>query len=126
MSSSSLSAGSAPRTKTRGVGALLDAMFGFFVWVAHLLVIYAGTALACQFGLAAAGRGARAGGVMVLVLLTVAAAALVVLHAQRRYRQQHDVADRLFRMSITIGCDAIATVAIAWQLLAIALVPLCA
>jgi hypothetical protein len=108
------------------VRALLDAMFGFFVWVAHLLVIYAGTALACQFGLATAGRGARVTAVTVLVIMTIVAGGAVVLHALRRYREQRDVADLRFRMAVTVGCDTIATVAIAWQLLAILLVPICA
>jgi hypothetical protein len=108
------------------VPALLDAMFGFFVWVAHLLAIYAGTALACQFGLATADRGARVIAVTALVIVTVVAAGTVVLHALRRYRHQRDVADVRFRMAVTVGCDTIATVAIAWQLLAILLIPICA
>ncbi len=126
MSSPSLDLGSAPRAKTGGVRALLDAMFGFFVWAAHLLAIYAGTALACQFGLGGASPAARAGTVTVLLLVTLAAAGIIVLHALRRYRQQRDAPDRRFRMAMTLGCDTIATVAVAWQLLAILLVPLCA
>ncbi len=106
--------------------ALLDGMFGFFVWAAHLLAVYISTALACQFGLGTAGRGGRASFVGALVLVTIAAAAIVVLHALRRYRLQRDVPDRQFRMSVTLGCDTVATVAIAWQLLAVALVPICA
>jgi hypothetical protein len=47
------------------------------------------------------------------------------VHAVRRYRQQRGVIDQHFRMSITIGADAIATLAIAWQLFPILLVPLC-
>jgi len=50
-----------------------------------------------------------------LVLVTVAAAAIVVLHALPRPRQ--------FRMWVTIGSSAIATVAIVWQLFAFLLVP---
>jgi len=108
------------------VRALLDAMFGFFVWAAHLFAIYIPTALACQFGLGAAGRSGRVGFVAVLVLVTIAAAAIVVVHALRRYREQRHASDRQFRMAVTLGCDTVATVAIAWQLLALALVPLCA
>ncbi len=114
------------RAKPGGVRALLDAMFGLFAWAAHLLAIYISTALACQFGLGATGQGARTSFVTALVLVTLVAAAVVVLHGLRRHRQQQGVPDRRFRMSFTLGCDAIATVAIAWQLLAIALVPLCA
>jgi hypothetical protein len=113
------------RTKARGVSALLDSTFGFFVWVAHLLAIYIGTAVACQLGLGAASEGTRAMFVTVLTVITVAAAAIVVWHAGRRYRQQRELPERRFRMSVTMGCDAIATVAIAWQLLAILLVAAC-
>lgn len=63
--------------------------------------------------------------VTVLTVITVAAAAIVVWHAGRRYRQQRELPERRFRMAVTMGCDAIATVAIAWQLLAILLVPAC-
>ncbi len=101
-------------------------MFGFFVWAAHLLAIYVATALACQFGLGGSDGEARASFVAALVVVTVVAAAVVVLHALLRYRQQRDVPDRRFRMSVTMGCDAIATAAIAWQLVAISLVPICA
>ena len=52
-------------------------------------------------------------------------AAVVVWHALRRYRQQRDRPDRRFRMTVTIGNDAVATIAIAWQIFAISLVPLC-
>lgn len=109
-----------------GVGALLDTSFGFFVWAAHLLTVYIATAVSCQLGLGAAMAGARTGFVSVLVLVTVVMAGVVVLHAAGRYRQQRDVPGQRFRMTVTIGNDAVATVAIAWQLLAIALLPLCA
>ncbi|AEG91702.1 Hypothetical protein Rta_06240 [Ramlibacter tataouinensis TTB310] len=58
-------------------------------------------------------------------MATAAAAAATLLHAARRYRQQHGVPDLHFRMSVTIGCDAIASVAITWQLFPILLVPAC-
>ena len=106
--------------------ALLDATFGFFVWAGHLLLIYVATALACNFGLGGASGRARAGFSAALVVVTVAAGAITVLHALRRYRQQRNVPELGFRMVITAGCDAVATVAIAWQLLSILLVPVCA
>lgn len=109
-----------------GVGALLDTSFGYFVWAAHLLAVYIATAVSCQLGLGAAVAGARTAFLSVLVLLTVIMAGIVVLHAAGRYRQQRDVPGLRFRMTVTIGNDAIATVAIAWQLLAITLLPLCA
>ena len=61
-----------------------------------------------------------------LVLTTLVAAAIVVLHAVRRYRQQHELTEQRFSMLVTIGCDAIALVAIVWQLFPIFLVPACA
>jgi hypothetical protein len=46
--------------------------------------------------------------------------------AKRRYRQQQDVPAQRFRMSVTIGGDAIAMLAIVLQFFPILLVPLCA
>lgn len=114
------------RERKPGVQALLDAAFGFFLWAGHFLVVYIATAVACQLGLGTAGSGTRTTFLASLALVTVAAAAVVAFHAVRRYRQLRDQPDRHFRMSITIGNDAVATVAIAWQLLAVTLVPLCA
>ena len=125
MSSPSLDAGVEARPKTKAVSPLLDSAFGHFVWAAHLLTIYIATAVSCQLGLDAASADTRATFLMTLVLVTAAATAAVVLHGVRRYRQHRKVPERRFRMSVTIGNDAIATVAIAWQLLAILLVPLC-
>jgi hypothetical protein len=82
--------------------------------------------VSCQLGLGTVGVGTRRTFLAVLALVTVAAAVLVVLHAARRYRQERNLPGRRFRSTITIGNDAVAAVAIAWQLLAITLVPLCA
>ena len=90
------------------ISPLLDAVFGFLVWAIHLLAIYIATALACVLGLGTAAAGTRMGFLTILALVTVVAAASVVLHALRRYRQQRAVLEQRFRMSITIGCDAIA------------------
>jgi hypothetical protein len=126
MSSPSLDAGAERRSRARTLSPLLDAAFGFFVWAVHFLAIYIAAAVACQLGLGEASPGSRTTFLTALALVTVAAAALVLLHAARRYRQQHEVPDQRFRMSVTIGGDAIAVVAIAWQLFAVFLVPLCA
>jgi hypothetical protein len=61
-----------------------------------------------------------------LVIVTLTAAAIVIMHALRRYRQFHDTEDQGFRLSITLGNSAIATVGIVWQLFPILLVPVCA
>lgn len=108
-----------PSSSERGAAALLDAAFGFLVWAVHLVVIYATTAIWCRLGLA---RGML---LVLLVALTVAAAAIVLQHAVRRWRRDRAVEERRFRLSLTAGVDAIATFAILLQLLAIALIPAC-
>ena len=118
---------SSPRLEARNdVGALLDLAFGFYVWAAHFLAVYVGTALACVLGLGAAGAGSRTAFLAALAVLTLVAVALLVWHAARRYRQLRTIPERQFRMSVTIGGDAIAVVAVAWQLFPIFLVPVCA
>jgi hypothetical protein len=108
-----------------GLGQLLDPAFGLFAWALHFLVVYVATAVACVLGLGAADTGARSALQATLVVLTAAALAATLLHALRRYRQQAGVPGRQVRMSLTIGCDAIAMVAIGWQLFPILLVPAC-
>jgi hypothetical protein len=126
MPSLELAADSETRSKARTVSQLLDGAFGFFVWATHFLVIYIATALACVLGLGTATRDYRISFLAALAIVTAAAAAVVVLHAVRRYRQQRDIPQQRFRMSVTIGCDSIATVAIVWQLFPTLLVPVCA
>jgi hypothetical protein len=111
---------------TEGLSRLLDLVFGFFIWAAHFLIVYVGTALACALGLGAASSGARMTLLTTLALVTVAAAAIVVLHALQRYRQQRELPEQHFPMYVTVGCDAIALVGIVWQLFPILLVPACA
>ena len=124
---------SSPRTETdvveagpsrEGLPRLLDLVFGFFIWAAHFLIVYIGAAVACALVPTAAGGSLAL--TAALVLTTIVAAAIVVLHAIRRYREQHERTERNFSMSVTIGCDAIALVAIVWQLFPIFLVPACA
>lgn len=136
MSSPEVSSGdaSAPGVRTErgdvlrnaeGLRALLDTAFGYLVWATHFLIVYIATAVSCQLGLGAAEARTRATFLAVLALLTVLAAAVALLHAARRYRQQRNPSAGHFRLTVTIGNDALATVGIIWQLLAIALVPLC-
>jgi hypothetical protein len=130
MSSPSVSPGTSSGADARSargpVSTLLDSAFGLFVWAAHLLTIYVATALACQLGLGASAARARWTFVTILVVITLATLALVGLHAWRRYRVWHHLPERQLRMVVAIGGDAIASIAIAWQLLALLLVPLCA
>jgi hypothetical protein len=120
----------APRTDAHAaegtLAPLLDVAFGFFVWMLHLVAIYVAAALACGLGVVGAGALSPAGLVTALAIATVAAAAIVALHALRRWRGLRDRPERRFRMAVTVGADAIAIVAIVWQLVAIGLVPPCA
>jgi nitrate reductase NapE component len=116
----------AARPYRRTIAGLLDPCFGFFVWAAHLVAIYVATAVSCQL---AGGTGTIAPPSSLRPLLavaTVGAAALVAWHARKRHREQRAVPDLQFRLTITLGIDAISVVAVAWQLFAVALVPLCA
>lgn len=118
--------GAATRPQRRTIAGLLDPCFGFFVWAAHLLAIYVATAVACQI---AGGTGTSSPPTSLRPLLavaTVGAAILIAWHARKRHREQRSAADLRFRLTITLGVDAIAVVAVAWQLFAVALVPLCA
>src|SRR4051794_16594402 len=124
--SHSLETGAQPRSAAATLFWLLDPAFGYFLWAAHFLIVYIAEAVACVLGLGSAGRGAQAALLTALVVVTAAAAAVLVIHAVWRYRQQRDVADQHFRMSITIGNDAIAAMAILWQLFPIFLTPVCA
>jgi hypothetical protein len=127
MSPRSRDAGAGRGKADAAVAPLLDAAFGLFVWMAHLLTVYIAAALACGLGLVARSGGRTAAGLAtVLVAVTVAATVMVAVHAGARWRQQRASPDRRFRLSLTLGADAIAFVAIVWQLLAIALVPVCA
>lgn len=114
-------------TPERGaVPRILDAVLGFFVWAAHLLTVYIAQALACALGLVGA-RGQGSGGLLaLLVVVTLAAACAVVLHAVKRRRERDAPDSSHFRATLTVGCDAIATVAIVWQGFAFALMPPCA
>jgi hypothetical protein len=105
---------------------LLDSAFGFFVWAIHLLIVYVAQALACQLGLGVAAPGTQTTFIAVLALVTIAASAVVMVHGSRRHRQQREVPEQRFRMSLTIGADATASIGILWQLFALFLVPVCA
>jgi len=113
------------RSLPENVSRVLDPAFGFFVWAVHLVTIYVITAISCQFGLGVESAQMRTSFRLTLVLVTLIAIVIVALHAARRYQQQRSVGEQRFRMVITVGCDAIAIVAMAGQLLALLLVPAC-
>ena len=114
-----------PATGVGVVFRLLDPAFGFGVWVLHLLVIYVSTAVACQLGLGARDAAVRSGVVMTLIAVTLLAAAVVAVHAVTRYRQQPAMRDHGFLARIAVGHDAVAALAILWQLVPLTMVPLC-
>jgi hypothetical protein len=126
MSSLDLDAETGPQTKTGVLFGLLDPAFGFFVWSVHFLAVYIAAAVACALGLGGMSRGDRTTFLTALVLVTVAAAAVLALHGVLRYRQLRSLPQQRFRMSVAIGGDAIAAVAVLWQLFPLAMVPLCA
>ena len=115
-----------PQPNAGGVFRLLDSMLGLIVWAAHLVTVYVAAAVACVLGVGTAGEGARTALLTVLAIITLGAALLVAWHGLSRYRAQRGDPDQQFRMSVTIGCDAIALVAIVWQVYPIVLVPVCA
>ncbi len=126
MSSLRVSTDVEPSSQRETVLRLLDSAFGFFVWAAHLLIVYIATAVACQLGVGTASAETRATFMAALIAITVVATAVIAMHAVRRYRAQRGIVDGRFRLTITVGCDAIASVATAAQLLPLLLVPLCA
>jgi FlaA1/EpsC-like NDP-sugar epimerase len=126
MSSPRLDTEVEPYADTSILFRLLDPAFGFFVWAAHFLVVYIATALACVLGLGTANQGSRMMFLTVLVIVTAVAALILAGHAVWRYGQQRRETKLQFRMAVTIGCDAIAALAVLWQLIPLLLVPLCA
>ncbi len=112
--------------RRRDIRRLLDLVFGFFVWAAHFLVVYIGTALACVLGLGTASAGARNSFALFLGYVTILAAVVVLWHAFSRYARPKEGPDEDFGRTVTMGGDAIALVAILWQIFSFALIPACA
>jgi membrane protein implicated in regulation of membrane protease activity len=125
MYSDKLDAAEEARSEAGVLSRLLDLVLGFVVWIVHFVAIYAATAVACVLGLGAADAGVRSTFVTALVIVTVAAAAIVVLHALKRYRRRDEAPNRRFLRGITLGHDAIAAVGILYQLFPILMVPAC-
>jgi NO-binding membrane sensor protein with MHYT domain len=106
------------RTEGGVVYRLLDPAFGFFVWAIHFVAVYVTAAVACQLRL----DGTF---VIALVAVTLAAAAIVLAHAVKRYRQRGEVRDHGFLIRIAVGHDAVAALAILWQVFPLLMVPVC-
>jgi hypothetical protein len=112
-------------TQSGVVYRLLDPAFGFFVWIAHLILIYTVAAVSCGLGLASAAPRQQSLLVITLAAITLVAAAAVVGHGIRRYGQQAEMRDRGFLIRIAVAHDAVATLAILWQLVPILMAPVC-
>lgn len=112
-------------TEAGVVYRLLDPVFGFGVWAAHLLVVYVSTAVMCQLGLGSREATVQSNVLISLSVVTLVAAALVLGHAAKRYRQRQEMRDHGFLVRIAIGHDAVAALAIIWQLMPLWMVPLC-
>ena len=126
MSSDSVHAENGSRYTGQGsVRRLLDPAFGFFVWAVHLVVIYVANALFCVLGIAARSPGAATSLVVSLAAVTIVAAVIVGIHGLRRYRQRPESDNQGFLMNMAVGQDAIAAVAILWQLIPIFMTPVC-
>lgn len=95
------------------------------MWAIHFLIVYVVEAVTCQLGLGVAGPGTQTTFIAVLALVTIAASAVVVVHGLGRHRRQRKVPKQRFRMSVTVGGDAIAALGITWQLFALLLIPVC-
>ena len=81
-------------------------------------------ALACQLGLDSTETKTRVLS-SALVAVTLLAVAAVLLHATRRYQQRRERRFAEFRVALTLGLDALAALAIVFQLFPILLAPLC-
>jgi hypothetical protein len=104
---------------------LLDPAFGFFVWAGHFLLVYITEAVACQLGLAFRDERVHSGLLTMLAIVTVLAAAVVLAHGFRRWKQRGQAGDRGFLIRLTVGDDALAALAILWQFLPLFMVPVC-
>jgi hypothetical protein len=112
------------RAEEHGVIHLLGSAFGFFVWATHFLVLYIASAVACQLSAVAV---LSPGGVFLTALacLTTIAASVVIAHAFLQWRGKRCHTEQLFLTRIAVGQDAIAALAIMWQLIPLFTVPLC-
>jgi hypothetical protein len=112
------------RLEARGVLRLVGSAFGFFVWGAHFLVVYIAEAVACQLAVVSV-LSPGAGLIALLATGTVLAALVVIAHAWRLSRRWHADGEDAFLARIGVGQDAIATLAILWQLIPLFTVPVC-
>jgi hypothetical protein len=114
------------RQTGRGVvHRLLDPVFGFFVWAGHFFVIYITEAIACQLAFAFRDERVHSGLLIVLAFITGLSAAVVMAHGFGRWKRRGEGGDHGFTVGITAGNDALAAVAILWQLFPIFTAPVC-
>lgn len=143
MSSDSVQGAELGMRSSGDVARLLDPAFGFFVWAGHLVVIYIANAVTCALGLTSRYPSARSALVIALAAFTVVTAAVVGVHGLKRFRQRYgqrapsaelklratDVRSATagggFLLEVAVGSDAIAALAILWQLIPIFMTPVC-
>jgi hypothetical protein len=107
------------------VHRLLDPAFGFFVWAGHLVVLYVANAVFCVLESTSGHPRAQSALVSTLAAVTIVTAAVVVIHGVRRHREQPETPNHEFLLKIAVGQDAIAVLAILWQLIPIFMSPVC-
>jgi hypothetical protein len=113
------------RTGRGLVYSLLNPAFGFFVWAGHFLLVYITEAVACQLGLEFRDERGHSVFLGMFAIITVLAAAVVLAHGLRRWKHRVEAGDDGFLIRITAGDDAVAALAILWQLFPLFMVPVC-
>ena len=112
-------------SRPRAVRLLLDPAFGLFVWAGHLIVIYVANAVFCVLVAPSADSRAARSHVFALAAITIVAAAVVGIHGLTRYRRQPETHNHGFLIRMAVGQDALAVLAILWQLVPIFMSPVC-
>lgn len=104
---------------------LLDLAFSLLVWAGYVLAVFVTQSMACNVW-ADMGEGEREVVTGLLVGVGVLTIAIIGLHGWRRHSSSRTIHDSDVLVRLTIALDVIATVAVAWMLIAILFTPLCA
>jgi len=67
----------------------------------------------------------HSGFLTMLAIITLLAAAVVLSHGLRRWKHRDEAGDHGFLIRITAGDDAVAALAILWQLFPLFMLPVC-
>lgn len=110
---------------SRFTRATLQMSAGALIWAAHFLVIYAFTAIACARGFAGAewlGLGVVP---VTITAATLVAAGVAATMIWTGVRTLHAEAGSNFVGWMTVGCAALALLAILWETLPAFMIPAC-